>query len=353
MTHQRRWLKFFGGLVVASAVLLGAELTLRSTVDENELLLAWERSNGEMTIDPRSGMLNLRRNTKIARGDGHYMWEATLNGQGLRANGEWPRSRQPGVPRWMLLGDSWAYGVSTRQEAALATRLEGALARQLGVARVEVVNTGVPGASAWDVRARWHALADQIDVDGVVLKIPANRGSAALRDARRSQRPPPPGYLLRGVRRAVLGLVMLRDDPWRSDPVPAGEDLDEILALIREIRARQLPVVALVAPQDRADATRHAQARGTPDEPNTAVSQRWAHWSRALEPTGAWIAGHALPERSCFGYVDQAHPSERGAVVLAETVASRVALGRWWPALAYEPRCSDVQGVTAPTNADP
>jgi lysophospholipase L1-like esterase len=345
--------KALGGALVASTFFLAAEAGLRVAYREDELLLAWERVDGELTTDPRSGMLTLRRNTLVVRGDGAYQWQAPLNGQALRATADWPRARRPGTPRWLLLGDSWAYGISTRQEATLATRLESSLARSLAVTRVEVVNAGVPGASAWDVRARWHALADQIEVDGVVLKIPANRGSPALRDARRSQGPPPPGYLLRGLRRAVLGLAALRDDPWRVDSVPTGEDHDEILALIEEIRQRGLPVVALVTPRDRAEATRHAQARGTADEKTTAVSQRWEHWSRALEPTGAWIAGHTLPERSCFGYVDHAHPSERGAVVLAETVASRVALARWWPALAYEPRCSDVQGVTAPTNADP
>ncbi len=332
-------------MFVASTALLAMELSLRAFVADDALLLSLERKDNVVVVEPASGALTLRPNSREATNDGPYRWEARINAQGLRADVTYAPARTTGVPRWLLLGDSWAYGVATRQEKGLAARLTTALAARLEVTRVEVVNAGVPGASAWDVRRRWESLAPQFELDGVVLKIPANVGSPALRAGRASaQRPPPSSRLVQLLRRGVLAAAALRDDPLRArGGAPDAEAVTELLALVESIRRAGLPVVVLVAPRDL------AEAQDTPVE----LDRAWESWTRALEPTGAWVAGHALPQRSCFGWVDVAHPSERGAGALAEVVADAVALARWWPVLRGRPApsCDDVPDALGPESA--
>jgi lysophospholipase L1-like esterase len=331
------------GVVVAGGVLLAGELALRAFVADEALLLSWERSDSVVVVDPATGALTVRPGSREATNDGPYRWEARVNGQGFRADVAYAHARTPGVPRWLLLGDSWAYGVATRQEKGLAARLEGALAARMEVPRVEVVNAGVPGASAWDVRRRWEAVAPQLELDGVVLKIPANTGSPAARAARLAARAPT-SRIVQLLRRGVLTAQAGRGDPLRAQGgLPDEEALAEVRALVAAIRARGLPVVALVAPRDL------AQAQDAPEELDAA----WSAWTEALAPTGAWIAGHALTERSCFGWVDVSHPSERGASVLAEVVADAVALARWWPVLRGRPTpsCDDAPDALGPDAA--
>jgi lysophospholipase L1-like esterase len=62
--------------------------------------------------------------------------------------------KPPGVFRLLVLGDSIAYGAQVRRSESFPERLEGLLARD--GRRVEVVNAGVPGYSAWN-EERWFA----------------------------------------------------------------------------------------------------------------------------------------------------------------------------------------------------
>ncbi len=318
-------------------VLVVTESALRLYTTREGLLYTWERTDGVVMLDPATGAATLRPGSFEHTRDGPYGWAARVNAQGLRMDGTVPEKAPPGQRRWLLLGDSWAFGIATRQGSGLAARLSGALAEAGGI-DAPVINGGIPGASAWDVLQRWRALA-AFEVAGVVVKVPVNYGSAAARAAVRSRSGEPPDVrILLGLRRLV---ALARARELRIETPEAAREAEESLrTLVGEARRRRLAVVVLVAPLDRAASADTART--------DAEHARWSHVF-ADDPEVRVVA-HRLTERSCFGWVDESHPSESGAEVLAQTVAdaTRTASTVTNPAPAgarAEPRCDVVDAV--------
>ncbi len=323
-----------GWAIVVTVLLLAVlEGALRLYTTREGVLLTWERPDGAVMLDATTGAVTLRPGARESTADGRYDWSARINTQGLRMDATVPEERPAGEQRWLLLGDSWAYGVATRQTAGLATRLGAALSTDM--TRGHVVNAGVPGASAWDVLQRWRTLRDRFAVDGVVVKVPVNFGSEASRARAREaalRGLPPDLRILLALRRAVL---LLQSDELRVEtPAAATEAEASLRAIAEEARARALPVAVLVAPVD---------AAASQDVSRT--SAQLARWRRVLEGTGALVVAHALNQRSCFGWEDRSHPSESGAEVLAQALAGAIRAGRSADSPATAPSCDDVDAV--------
>lgn len=66
------------------------------------------------------------------------------------------------TPRWLLVGDSFALSLQTREEETFAARLAA-------LAGVEVWNGGVDGYSTWQALGRYRRLADPLAPDAVLL----------------------------------------------------------------------------------------------------------------------------------------------------------------------------------------
>jgi len=79
------------------------------------------------------------------------------NGRGFHAPPQ-PQSRTPGVPRVVLLGDSYVAALSVPLEQTVGTRLEHHLRKELG-RPVEVVPLGKPG---WGQREQLNALTKRV-----------------------------------------------------------------------------------------------------------------------------------------------------------------------------------------------
>ena len=316
-------------LLTVALLLVVVEGALRLYTTREGLLYTWERPDGVVMLDPVTGAATLRPGAFEHTRDGPYGWAARINAQGLRMDGDVPVKAPPGTRRWLLLGDSWAYGVATRQGAGLAARLSAALREVSGVDS-PVINAGIPGASAWDVLQRARAL-HSIEVGGVVVKVSVNHGSAAARRAARAQAAPPDVRMLLGLRRLV---ALVRTRELRVETPDAAVEAEESLrALVTEARARGRDVVVLVAPVDRA---------ASADVDRTDAEH--ARWARLFAGTeGVRVVAHRLVQRSCFGWVDESHPSESGAEALARVVAAAVASGATSP--SSEPSCDAVDAV--------
>lgn len=331
-----------GWALVTLALLLGvAEGALRLYTTREGLLYTWERPDGVVRLDAQTGALTLHPGSFEHTKDGPYGWAARVNAQGLRMDGEVSAEVPPDAHRWLLVGDSWAYGVATRQDAGLAARLERALG-EVTASRTQVINGGVPGASAWDAVARARDLLGRFAVHGVVLKVPVNHGSEGSRAAARvaARRGPPPDLRLWLSLRRLLALTRT-EELRRPTEASRAESRAAIRAFAEEQRAAGRPLVVLIAPRD-------LDAAGDP----TPVEEGHAAWGDALEGTGAWLAAHALRERSCFGWQDRSHPSESGAEALARTVARVVRDRASLTTPALTPSCDAVDAV-GPGKAQP
>lgn len=332
-------LRLIRALAVAAGALLAVELLLRAIVPAGWLTFSWERPDGFLMQDPSSRTFLPRPGTNTTHHDGPYPWRYAVNAQGLREDEPIPADR-PGTFRVLALGDSWIFGISADQEKTLPRQLEGLLPERLG-RPVEVINAGVPGAGAFDMRIRWRDLRDDFRVDALLLGEPHNyRRQVAVGEARETWlaggAPYLPSYLYLGLRRILL--------PWtrRGLRQPDAEGVESTLAdvrgLVDEARAAGLAVWFGVWPSTLEDAQRGTGTLG------------YGRWRAALVGSGARLTGHALRQRSCWGWEDHSHPSESGYRALAEVVAELAAGGPEPAALRETPSCDRVPGF-GPTKA--
>lgn len=316
---RRKLLRAVG---VAGAVLLGAEGALRLLVPRDGLLFAWERE-GEVLDFGEDGAVEARPSAEGVKHDGTYVYRWRTNAAGFREDAETPRDRPAGAVRYLALGDSWIFGVSATQGATLPDGLE----RRLGGPDrgVEVINAGVPGASGYDLLRRWRALRDRYAIDGVIVGRPHAHLRQAFVEAERANwyrfrevaRPPDVRlYLL--VRRLIA--------PWRwaayeaqGTAAPEAAQVEDVLTLAAEARARGLPVWVALFPVDLPQ----AMVRRDPDP----------GWVGPLDAAGVPWSGNPLADRDCWGQVDTQHPSEAGYAVLAEAMAALIRGGPsgWTP----------------------
>ena len=116
-------LRVSGAIVVTVLLLAVLEGALRLYTTREGLRLTWERHDDAVMLDATTGAVTLRPGAREATADERYDWSARINAQGLRMDDTVPEERTASAARWLLLGDSWAYGVATRRSAGLATRL--------------------------------------------------------------------------------------------------------------------------------------------------------------------------------------------------------------------------------------
>ena len=311
------------GAGVSTAVLGATELVLRATVPATSLLFEYERPDGLIRLDPK-GAVKPREGAVDTRHDGPYAWSSAFNALGLRESSETSPKPPEGKRRVLALGDSWIFGFSVDQAHTLDAELERLLPE------LEVLNGGVFGSSAYDALRRWEELRDVLEPDALLLGTPHNTGrqrekSAERAEWYRSQAVPTTSdwRLFLALRRVVQPLRGTR----YAQPSAPDEEAADVLALVRDARARGLDVYFLAFPV------------------RYETSHAAADWIKLLQPEGVILAGHAMEERSCWGFEDLAHPSEAGARAHAETLARAITSGRSQSQLVAEPRCADVPGA--------
>ncbi|HET9482132.1 MAG TPA: GDSL-type esterase/lipase family protein [Candidatus Polarisedimenticolia bacterium] len=139
-TRGRRWLFNLALACAVSLATLGlAELALRFTA--HRLL----RPNEWLTlgqifrkVDPPMGFSLEPDSTQLLVSGGAYTFRAKINAMGLR-DIEHSREPAPGVPRVLVLGDSFMYGQGVAMDRTLPRRLQEHLPG------TEVINAGIPG----------------------------------------------------------------------------------------------------------------------------------------------------------------------------------------------------------------
>jgi hypothetical protein len=322
------------GTAVAVALLAAAEGVLEATVPKEKLLYPWETSTGFVQYDPVAGAWmepGARHHTR----DGPYPWHAVINAQGFREEVDTPVEKTG--KRWLALGDSWIFGFSVEQGKTIPDQVE-AVTAEAG-APVEVVNAGMVGFGAFDMLARWTALGDRYEWDGVLLGMPHNssesrRVSAARSHLYENARPTP---------RSDLRLyLMLRNvvDRFRGSRFalpPEGEKLqDEVTdlsTLVGDAKKHGLDVVFIDLPR----------AMGGAIAADRAPEQ--SSYVGPLSRLGARIARHGMTERSCWGFMDIDHPGEAGDRAIAEVVAQVMTTGKDASPGNVDPKCSAVPGA--------
>ncbi len=327
------------GLLLAAGALAVVEGGLRAVYSVDALLFEWERPTGLIATSLTGGVVT-RPGMAEARTDGPYPWRVQLNEMGFREDRTIPRA-EAGVYRVLALGDSWMFGFSVDQGKTVPDVLEGLLPAKLGVDRVEVVNAGVFGSSAFDMLARYRQLVETYDFDAVLLGTPHNSARfRELEDQRAAwyrQVRAGPASTLRLYLLVRWWMAPYRAGLYAEPPSGAGREPEfaDIRALAVDAGARGMPVWFVEMPNNLPQA--QAGFDGVPD------------WRAALEPAGVLFGGHALGERACWGFYDEGHPSEAGAYAIAARMAEVVASGRTLP-VGAEPRCADgpAAGPTKP-----
>lgn len=317
------WRKLARSVVVAAILLGGVEVGLRVLVSRDALVFSWERE-GEALAIGAEGVVEARASSEATKRDGPYPWRWRTNASGFREDAETPAASPEGVTRYLALGDSWVFGVSTTQGTTLPDGIERRLST--GGRRVEVINAGVPGASGYDLLRRWRVLRDRYTLDGVIVGRPHAHLRQAFVEAERARwyrfrdaRPPPDVRLYLLVRRFIAPLRWAAYEPAGS-VAPDAAQVEDVVQLAAEVKARGLPVWAVVFPVDLPE----ARVRREPDPA----------WTRPLDAAGVPWTGNPLAERDCWGHEDTNHPSEAGYATLAEAVAGLVggAPSGWTPA---------------------
>ena len=124
------------GIAVSLCVLGCVELILRSTVDESDLLFAWEHPDGMIKL--LGDQVYVREAVSHSLNDGPYTWDARTNSLGLREEEDTPAQRPEGTTRWLALGDSWVFGTSVTQGKTISDQVAEILTEKTG-APVEVL----------------------------------------------------------------------------------------------------------------------------------------------------------------------------------------------------------------------
>ena len=331
--------KVLWGLACALVLFALAEVVLRVAVPLRWLQFSYEREDGFLVfIDDTDYRFHdaffARPGFNQTRGGLLYR----TNSVGFRESKEIPRRGQQGTFRILAIGDSWIYGLAQPQGQTMADHLERLLPRKLGIRRVEVINAGVPGSSAFDMLRRWRSLSENYEVHGLLLSTSHNQNRQAKTLAARehwysSMRGAPYVdlrlYLL--LRRMMVPLTRSQG---RTGEAAQSSDTRDMVAIVADARRRGLPVWMVLAPSwhERVELTRPEL-----NAVNTALVKK-------LGPLGVKFGGHALRQRACYGSHDKTHPGPAGARAMAEVMAGVIASGVSRPVLAEAPVC----GATSP-----
>ena len=140
-------------------------------------------------------------------------------------------------------------------------------------------------------------------------------------------------FIYLAIRRLILPLSRPRyPDLLGTDSADHNEmTLADLKTIVRDARERKIPTWLLIWPNDM------VAAQG----PGTELSQ----WVQPLASDLAGYGGHALTERSCWGFEDTWHPSEAGYGAIAAVAVDVVADGLASTTLATMPTCRSVPGA--------
>ena len=329
-------------LFVSTGLLGGAELALRLVVPRDTLLFSWEKSDAVLQAQtgasPRDVRLLPKPNSSRSDRDGEHLWSTQINAQGFRGS----TPTVPSAPdryRVLAVGDSWVYGISTSQGHTFAERLEAELGEVDG-RRAEVINAGVPSFSAFDMLVRYHDAMAWLKVDALLVGAPHNEGIQSARAALRKRwyagieaGPQSELFLYLGLRRMLAWARTPRYAPG-LDATAASAAMADLRALIEDGTKRGLAVVFV--------------AWGNRWENGGVTRGDLSQW-RGL---GAPLAAVGLSQRSCFGFSDEAHPSEAGAYSAAVHVASVLRSGQSDSTWVDRPSCDD-NGAVGPAKTLP
>ncbi len=323
------------GLVAAAGLFALTEGLLRLTVPAERLRFSWESSDPSVAIDDHGGLL-IPPDATVRRHDGEREWVARTNSQGLREDGVIPEAKPAGSYRILALGDSWMFGWGASQGGSLPAQLELLLTEGLG-RPVEVINSGIFGACAFDMLRTWRQRKDRFAIDAVLLGTPHNMSRQQSLLTRRS------GWYsaVRGAPFIDLRLYLVLRRllaPYTRPQYPrwdTGDALEasvhDLSALAREAIGEGLDAWFVLMP------TRYSQ----PVFERRASARSWVE---AMSPAGLRFAGHLLAQRSCWGDEDFQHPSPAGYRAIAEVVAAAVVTGTSQPEPPVVPSCDEVPG---------
>ncbi|MFZ5479005.1 MAG: SGNH/GDSL hydrolase family protein [Myxococcota bacterium] len=304
-------------LLVAAAIVGAVEVALRVAVGLDALLFAYEQPS---SLQPVAG---LEGSAGITRQDGPYSWTSGLDRDGLREGGRVRPEAPAETTRILAVGDSWIFGHAADEGDTLPDQLEVLLAGKLGAPKVEVVNAGVPGASAGVIARRAHGHLRRLrGLAGVLIGQPHNGpGKGGPPPAG-----PPPVAIYRALRLWIAPYTW--DTPPRANGPTIADEVAIVRDLVAEVRGMGLAVWFVPFPQER----RSALSGRFPPEPE---------WTALDVP----MAGHGLVERACWSFEDPFHPSAAGYRAIAEVVAAMILDGRHQTEWATEPSCHAVPGV--------
>ena len=277
----------------------------------------------------------------------------TLNGQGLRGERAYPVARRQGVPRIVLVGDSFSFGYGVTHEATWVTRLERSLDP------IDVINLSVSGYGTDQQLLRLEDEGLAFRPDLVILALFEGN---VFRNARDQQVGfPKPRFVLEGDRELRLtGIPVPRETPEagllartalaRVAGRPVGEVWEHLgggsaWPVTRAIVARAQAATAasgaaflvVVIPKDQA-----VHGKGV---------RRWLH-ERTLATIGAMLDDLGVEhidltpslaaqgrEKRLYFYSD-GHWNATGHAVAASVVAERL---RGMPALMASRRAGRVE----------
>jgi len=311
------------GLGVAAAALGALEGGLRLRYSREDLLFRYERPGALVTVT--DGVLFPQPSVELTNSDGPYIWKAKHNASGFRESAPTPAYPPKGKRRLLALGDSWVYGFSVTQGHTVSDRVEARMPE------IDMVNAGVFGSSAFDMLRRYTELVDELHPDGIVLGLPHNHHRQEDMASQRASFYLHPSPRPRSDLRTYLWLRWLlaeaRAPRYATPPADLSSEMGDLVSIARDAKKRGLPVYFLLVP-----------ARW----PGTEVSTDWV---TALAPEGVRFAGHALPERACWGFLDLGHPSEAGADAIASTLVAVLQGGPSQTAAARTPSCLTSDGA--------
>ncbi len=342
----RTWMsKATLGMLVAGAIVATAEGVARLVTNEVDWLFAWEHPDGLIRV--LGDQVYVREQVHHEMNDGPYSWTVTTNALGLRETADFPKEIPAGTSRVLALGDSWVFGTSVTQEHTISDGLEEVLGEQWNQP-VEVINAGIPGASAFEMLVRFTEMQMHMDFDHLVFGLPHNihrqRDFSKQRATLTAEGDGAPYINVRlylVFRR--LAARWTREPYAQSDQTADGIDgstLHDITTMVVKAQADGITVWGIEWPHNM------KYALNTVNPPAT-------QWRNTLQPYDIVFSGHALNTRSCWGYEDHGHPSEAGARAIAEVVG-HVMTGTSRPSgLVTSPRCDEVPGVGPGKPDDP
>lgn len=317
------------GLVVTVLALGAVEAGLRAVYRVDALLFEWERPAGLIAVSD-AGDVVTRPGMDQAREDGPYRWRIHLDSLGFREDTDVPREKPADKQRILALGDSWIFGYSVDQGATIPDVLEALLPAATGQP-VEVVNAGVFGASAFDMLVRYRQLVEVYRPDAVLLGQPHNvrqfGADGGQRDNWYRSVREGPASTMRTYLIVRWWLAPVRAGLYADPPQGAGREPEfaDIRLLASDAEDRGIPVYFVEMPNRLADGLEGFPQRG--------------EWRNGLRGTSVMFGGHALDERSCWGFLDEGHPSAAGAWSIAAAMVPVFAHSASQE-VTSEPKCS-------------